>query len=888
MAGFGELGSFDDRFALPEPTPADLAQAEQLHAKLAADHYFGNSPRKVLPAGYVESLPDLGPAITFGEFSPGVDWANRLFGTGGVERFQMWPERMVRSALTLPGDIASGAEPLLPPGLRREDYTDAAPPQRGSAEGIFGNRLFTPQAAQPNDPAYQRAQDLAGMSGGGMVFGELGGGKGAAASVGRDVRVLGKKIGSGEPFQHQLIDQPVGLTEPYIPPGPADRMQRPIEARIDAGLDRRANDRGLTSVANTGRTLLEDSSATGAPIAALERQRQRPVSTGFGELGPARNTMIENADLLKELAVQRRNRGESVGKSAPGWDFKRPDAPKGSWDDTVARTKAQWDVDKARAVAGFEDAAGPEPIKSPLLSKDDLEFIKSGAFYSDSATPGAPLSALEHAPKFYSGAERVVEALPQAKMPADQVRNMLINKGVKPEELQYTGTDQFLAERGKAPVTKAELQEHLAANRVKPDEVTKTSDFNSLPVDEQYRLIDNYADRYDTRPNHVDVTDPHFRDFVAESGKGATKYHGYQLPGGENYREKLLTLPSRTEMVKTSFAVEPDGRGGFQVRNTFNNAVPYFGKSETEAGEIAGRLNVGSMNARGESSNYRSSHWDEPNVLVHRRTQDRDVTGASETQSFKLRNRTSGNTTKAFPSEEAALAHLQTLPEKLRPNLEVVPSGPMSKKSMHDLEWQSDMHQQGRKNGYREPEVEAAIGRLKANKPTDADIALLQERVPNSTREYMDNRVPDAPFKKNWHELAIKDQIREAAEKGFDRISFAGSRRRLWPQRRAGLISKERWSMARSDISRETRTSPRSSIATCRTARGFSTRSASRMACRCSAEWPRAINTKDMTVTRRAKARPAVMPFMASVTAGAHLSTRAIRRWRRRPAPPKT
>jgi hypothetical protein len=141
MAGFGELGSFDDRFALPEPTAAELAQAEQMRAKLAADHYFGNTPRKVLPAGYVESLPDLGPATTFGELSPGVDWANTLFGTGEGERFQMWPERMVRSGLTLPGDIASGAEPLLPPGLRREDYTDAAPPQRGSAEGIFGNRL---------------------------------------------------------------------------------------------------------------------------------------------------------------------------------------------------------------------------------------------------------------------------------------------------------------------------------------------------------------------------------------------------------------------------------------------------------------------------------------------------------------------------------------------------------------------------------------------------------------------------------------------------------------------------------------------------------------------------------------------------------------------------
>jgi hypothetical protein len=32
--------------------------------------------------------------------------------------------------------------------------------------------------------------------------------------------------------------------------------------------------------------------------------------------------------------------------------------------------------------------------------------------------------------------------------------------------------------------------------------------------------------------------------------------------------------------------------------------------------------------------------------------------------------------------------------------------------------------------------------------------------------------VPDAPFKKTWHELALKRMIREAAEKGYDRLSW--------------------------------------------------------------------------------------------------------------------
>lgn len=226
-----------------------------------------------------------------GTFSKAI---NRLAGTQfGEPRMQTWPEKLVRSAATLPGDVVSGDQPMLQPGLRREDYTDAAPPARGSAEGIFGNTLFTPVPWQPNDPAYERAQDLAGMAGGGMMFGRLG-----------------------------------------------------AEATLGSG----------------------------------------PVMR--------RNSMIENADQLRELANQRRARGEATGKSAPGWDFKRPDAPKGSWDDLVARTKAGWEADKARAIAGFEDVVPPKD-HNPYLTADDHAFLSSGQFLSDSATPGAPLAAVE-------------------------------------------------------------------------------------------------------------------------------------------------------------------------------------------------------------------------------------------------------------------------------------------------------------------------------------------------------------------------------------------------------------------------------------------------------------------------------------------------------------
>jgi hypothetical protein len=92
--------------------------------------------------------------------------------------------------------------------------------------------------------------------------------------------------------------------------------------------------------------------------------------------GPARMRMVDNVDLFKELANQRRAQGMTVGKSAEGWDFKRPQADKGSWADLVARTKSGWEGDKARAIGGYEEAAPGAIPGSPLMKQADWDFIK--------------------------------------------------------------------------------------------------------------------------------------------------------------------------------------------------------------------------------------------------------------------------------------------------------------------------------------------------------------------------------------------------------------------------------------------------------------------------------------------------------------------------------
>jgi hypothetical protein len=66
---------------------------------------------------------------------------DKLLGTTG-ERYQLWPERMVRSAVTLPHDVMTGRV-ITGPGLRREDFSD------------------NPDAPAPLDELIERAQDMA-------------------------------------------------------------------------------------------------------------------------------------------------------------------------------------------------------------------------------------------------------------------------------------------------------------------------------------------------------------------------------------------------------------------------------------------------------------------------------------------------------------------------------------------------------------------------------------------------------------------------------------------------------------------------------------------------------------------------------------------------------
>ena len=99
----------------------------------------------------------------------------------------------------------------------------------------------------------------------------------------------------------------------------------------------------------------------------------------------------------------------------------------------------------------------------------------------------------EPAPTFYSLMARVVDGLKQEKFGASTVISTLRNKGVKVEEIKWSGIEAWLD--GKKSVTKAELQEFIAGSMLQIEEEILDNKDRPYTEDQQKRLDEYEAKR---------------------------------------------------------------------------------------------------------------------------------------------------------------------------------------------------------------------------------------------------------------------------------------------------------------------------------------------------------------------------------------------------------
>jgi hypothetical protein len=261
------------------------------------------------------------------------------------------------------------------------------------------------------------------------------------------------------------------------------------------------------------------------------------------------------------------------------------------------------------------------------------------------------------------------------------------------------------------------------------------------------------------------LQDAEGRDFNARNShdEGGTRYQRYTLPGGENYRELLLTLPGKT-------SIGAKGRVTFRTENAVDDFLTDisaagmesldYGASEDSRGqrlavEFSGltrddeakfrqfaSANDGRIEVSPDESApaFRSGHFDQPNILAHVRFDERrDADG---------------------------------------------------KRVLFIEEIQSDWAQKGKREGFLAPDRanvrtkeirERADGRWEAEMSdgrVSNDYATRNEAV--RWAELHDGKlsstgVPQAPFvgkTEAWVALAVKRMIRYAAENGFDRVAW--------------------------------------------------------------------------------------------------------------------
>lgn len=515
------------------------------------------------------------------------------------------------------------------------------------------------------------------------------------------------------------------------------------------------------------------------------------------------------ADALKNIASVRPQIGKPFDKSAEIRELRqqvtqleREIRPKQSFNSVE-------EVDKALAENSANYRARRISQADYLSNEQDLHETRRRLANPPKPDEEPKFQVPKATPTFYSAAFQAIGDINLKSAPVEQWRNTIKNlKGVKKDELDWLGLDEWLAQQhGK--VEKSAIYDFLKANEVQIKEVTLgdapdapedaggamqharyqeldqkvargeqlTPDEKSLfewldhhpeASDEEYLIREYdlwratnkmpamsadelYSDLSELRDSGksvgpgVDAQIIWLRDFMsrweqasddARDGRGnETKFQSYTLPGGKNYREILMTLPARPDENRFEVVTKAhDIVGRFDTRP---EAEAWAASRNQQNRGIGATVRERTLPNR---QDFRSSHFDQPNILVHLRVDDRtDADG---------------------------------------------------KKVLFVEEVQSDWHQAGRRRGYLGPDVQArekeratliaerekmaSEGKFLVGHPTYAENHRRYDEINGrlSQLPLPHNAVPDAPFKTTWQELGMKRLLRMAADGGYDRIAW--------------------------------------------------------------------------------------------------------------------
>ena len=401
---------------------------------------------------------------------------------------------------------------------------------------------------------------------------------------------------------------------------------------------------------------------------------------------------------------------------------------------------------KGKAEEVSQEPTEADVVKTPILKRINKAFLKIGTTIFDNAEqliskakeilgegkqPRFSITMPDGSKKtvqpvnadvvngFYSPLEKIINESKSDKLPAKHWAEKPFAKG---EEARVTGLADWLSQQQDS-VSKTDIQQYLKDNRVSVVEVVKEGEISEEEID---TLLEDEVGQ--------DMTRGDAREFLEnDERQDDTKFSEYQLEGEkENYKEVLVTMPQ-----KDIYTIEKWKDGGYVLRvnggnYAFNESVEYLKKEQA-------KLESGQNKHLGHK--FKSSHFEEPNILVH----------------LRMNTRTDAQGNKVLFLEEV----------------------------------QSDWGQKGKKEGFAQTVDEKRIEEL--GNLIDKQNKIREESQDEKTRlDAIENRtplveelkklrekqkgIPTAPFVMDtnaWIKLGLKVALKEAVKQGADKIAWS-------------------------------------------------------------------------------------------------------------------
>ena len=258
----------------------------------------------------------------------------------------------------------------------------------------------------------------------------------------------------------------------------------------------------------------------------------------------------------------------------------------------------------------------------------------------DAISGDSPQARAEKAhQEWYSQMQNVIEQkLPNVgTVPGfkNVVQALAMKGDFKTEELYRSGlltdSDSPLA-KDVGKVTRQEVIDWLRENNVQVETIEK----KDIPESEITTWVNRRVDEIHQERNDMDWGSAQAQargEWITQHPDIGTKFASYQTPGGENYREVLLILPTvpRGEAAKlleqakaaeaevdkiTSLPASQSMYNGKDRTVAFDEAMRHSGELRTKLQELTG-------SPRGERESFRGPHYNEPGVIAHLRVNDR-------------------------------------------------------------------------------------------------------------------------------------------------------------------------------------------------------------------------------------------------------------------------